>query len=1218
MVSSAKDGLAHMAVDLRGAVDDALLAVEDQLSLRLSRKCKNALDLAWKQYQMAHTHYVTKEKDEALGNEATVERRQRKKDFDAAVEGLEDYIESLETVPVEEAVADETSLLLAKDNVKVAQKESERKCKSLDSQIRKDLNSKQIVFLQEEIARAKEDLSSKLEEEFSSLLDVTKSAEKVRVNQDKAGALTRLNENLDKAIGDLLSKVPADRGAVMPDSVTSAVTASIEALGLGRRSTPPMYQAYAKETFPMFEGEMRKYPAWRKEMRELVLPGMEVVRQIRVMDKQTPAEVDLQTCTTVEEAWTELDTKYGNKVNISNGLMDDFVEHKLTSVSEESRVVELKQTVMKLYTDLKAVNCEGDLELNPFILNKVVARLPRFWQNKFSENKARLLKEAEDSACPLWTAISGFLKGEALRIETDMPSSLDANISKETQARKQVNTNTLRQDGQASQGGRQGRGGQGSANSDLKGEPCPECATIHEWTLRSTGEVLGSNWFTSCPKFKQGNCSEKAELLAKHGACARCTCYGHDKTKCRMTAYCGVGGCQLFHHPAVHGSKVAYVNALKVNLLEEQSRDIFLHVVPHKMAGEIYNMFLDDGSDCSLISARAARRLGLRGWKERSFMIRCGDLKPSEEVRTNYRVEVVDNLGKKIEIICIEVERITSEMKHRDVSEAYSLFPHIPAGALEAAVGEVDIMIGQDYSALLASGGEGLNVVDNLRAMRCKFGSGWVLGGWHEKLRGASAVIDHRANLLRGQRKVPNPHKINHVRCSPESVTKFLSDDLQEWKKGFPEPEELKQPVDEEEEERIRLTAIEQDRNELCIKADPSNVDEIPLDVLLKAKQRFDSKHYHDPNIDASQVLNPRKAKLLNPSKAAMDKVFPRNEVKQRSEVVKTIAEMHREAQAKKAEMKEEIMEELAKEIEELENEVGSSSSNSSDDEKTNKVTTEAPEVKQLPDAVPLEGKADKKEGEKSPEIGMKLDWGDSALAHLKEPEKTEAEKEEERKKEEELAKKLKEDAEKSKKLEDGEVDDGIEEGEVSSDEDRKKKKKRKRSRSKSRSRRSYSRRSRSRSRKRSRSRRRSYSRGRSPYDRKPSRRRSPSPYNRYGYSRKDLRDRSYSRERRDRRDRSQSRERRRQQEDERYERAKRAKEKLKRTWWDFWFAQCFEALFPFAKWKHAMPDLKGRDCRVQASRRSERVALYLCEAVAKETSSAKACSHTAHGIGGK
>merc|ERR1712037_567929 len=147
--------------------------------------------------------------------------------------------------------------------------------------------------------------------------------------------------------------------------------------------------------------------------------------------------------------------------------------------------------------------------------------------------------------------------------------------------------------------------------------------------------------------------------------------------------------------------------------------------------------------------------------------------------------------------------------------------------------------------------------------------------------------------------------------------------------------------------------------------------------------------------------LNPRKAKLLNPSKAAMDKAFPRNEVKQRSEVVKKIAEMHREAQAKKAETKEEIMEELAKVIEELENEVGTSSSDSSDDEKKmNRVTPSTDTVlegKKLPEAVPLE---DKKEDEKSPEIGMKLDWGGSALAHLKEPEKTEAEKEEERRKE--------------------------------------------------------------------------------------------------------------------------------------------------------------------------------------------------------------------------
>ena len=103
-------------------------------------------------------------------------------------------------------------------------------------------------------------------------------------------------------------------------------------------------------------------------------------------------------------------------------------------------MVELKQVVMKLYTDLKAVGCEDNLEANPFILNKVVARLPRFWQNKYSENKTELLRAAAASASPQWTAVSEFLKSEALRIETDMPSSLDCN----TQGNKRQETSCQR------------------------------------------------------------------------------------------------------------------------------------------------------------------------------------------------------------------------------------------------------------------------------------------------------------------------------------------------------------------------------------------------------------------------------------------------------------------------------------------------------------------------------------------------------------------------------------------------------------------------------------------------------------------------------------------------------------------------------------------------------------------------------------------------------
>ena len=167
-----------------------------------------------------------------------------------------------------------------------------------------------------------------------------------------------------------------------------------------------------------------------------------------------------------------------------------------------------------------------------------------------------------------------------------------------------------------------------------------------------------------------------------------------------------------------------------------------------------------------------------------------------------------------------------------------------------------------------------------------------------DELKGIRKLADIAENKVEGDGKVkgavPDSKDYEYDRVTRMYKKKDEVVEKERVKKGLPHPEELKQPEDEEEEERIRLAALEQDKNELCVKADLSNVDEIPMDVLLKAKRRVESTHYHDPNIDASQVLNPRKAKLLNPSKAAMDKAFPRNEVKQRSEVVKKIAEMHR------------------------------------------------------------------------------------------------------------------------------------------------------------------------------------------------------------------------------------------------------------------------------------------------------------------------------------
>ena len=77
-------------------------------------------------------------------------------------------------------------------------------------------------------------------------------------------------------------------------------------------------------------------------MSELVLPELQVVHQIRLLDKHSPDVVDLQNCVTLEEAWSELDTKYGNSVNITTTLIYEFLKLKIKSKSDQSRVVKLK------------------------------------------------------------------------------------------------------------------------------------------------------------------------------------------------------------------------------------------------------------------------------------------------------------------------------------------------------------------------------------------------------------------------------------------------------------------------------------------------------------------------------------------------------------------------------------------------------------------------------------------------------------------------------------------------------------------------------------------------------------------------------------------------------------------------------------------------------------------------------------------------------------
>ena len=57
------------------------------------------------------------------------------------------------------------------------------------------------------------------------------------------------------------------------------------------------------------------------------------------------------------------------------------------SATEASKVFELRDEVMNLYNDLKAIKEEPQLTFNTYLLNQIVYKMPRKYQETFSIKK---------------------------------------------------------------------------------------------------------------------------------------------------------------------------------------------------------------------------------------------------------------------------------------------------------------------------------------------------------------------------------------------------------------------------------------------------------------------------------------------------------------------------------------------------------------------------------------------------------------------------------------------------------------------------------------------------------------------------------------------------------------------------------------------------------------------------------------------------------------
>ena len=528
-------------------------------------------------------------------------------------------------------------------------------------------------------------------------------------------------------------------------SCISELSSSLESnRGPSRTSTD---FGFSKTSVPSFDGDIRKFPKWRSQVEDFIKDMSKRSSEktaIHQLDRLTPEICDVSRCPTVLEAWKKLEAKFGSSTNIARLILQDFDSLSLKSKTEEAKLIELRDSLEKLESDL-TINKQQQRCEDLHTVDKAESYLPPGYRIRYVERKEAMLKEKGSG----FKALLAFLQEQGSLIEQYMPDKLDPIT--QTDSKVQMEEKSKDQQIEALQARVNALEGRVKDEKEDKSEKnlkkaeekigkCPACDNFHYYEGKK-GDKVVSDKLWACEKFTALSLDKRVELVVKEKACASCLSWKHERSACEKPTTCSENGCKGNHNKLLHGSNNPKVFTLTGRQRESCMQMGFLEMFHHTF--EDVNIgttvLTDTGSTISLITAQLASFLHLRGERKWMSMYRACESFPETEMRNVYTVTFTTTEGEKHEVECIEVDYITENSPPPDESEVRKLFPHLPAGALSRPNLKVGILLGQNAAALLPRGGQGRDRVGNLRLMRIPLGKGYVLGGHHPRLQPSSS-----------------------------------------------------------------------------------------------------------------------------------------------------------------------------------------------------------------------------------------------------------------------------------------------------------------------------------------------------------------------------------------------------------------------------------------------------------------------------------------------
>ncbi|XP_062600980.1 uncharacterized protein LOC134262619 [Saccostrea cucullata] len=247
---------------------------------------------------------------------------------------------------------------------------------------------------------------------------------------------------------------------------------------------------------------------------------------------------------------------------------------------------------------------------------------------------------------------------------------------------------------------------------------------------------------SQCWNFNGKDVGAKMDLLRKNRGCFICLKTGHISKYCPQKKGCE--HCGKLHHSSLHqeGQEGNVANIVRIVNSKEPGEDVLLIISEVKCKDILLSTLWDPGSNISLISHRAARKLNLQGKDVTLSFTKVGNV--MEQLHSKeYIIPLTDKDGNTWQIKGYGMEQITTNAGKVDVSGIAQLFNGITDSDIYRPCGEVNLLIGSDCSVLLPTRVDG---VGNLQLMKNQFGY---------CVRGSHSLIKISA--------MPNSFCINHL-----------------------------------------------------------------------------------------------------------------------------------------------------------------------------------------------------------------------------------------------------------------------------------------------------------------------------------------------------------------------------------------------------------------------------------------------------------------------